>query len=44
MFNYMGFFSQRPLPFYQQNVFSLISPINMPNKDSDMVKFLVKQG
>lgn len=38
------FFSQRPLPFYQQNVFSLISPINMPNKESDMVKFLVKQG
>ncbi|XP_040458184.1 LOW QUALITY PROTEIN: nucleolar complex protein 4 homolog [Falco naumanni] len=34
---------ERPLPFYQQNVFSLISPINMPNKESDMVKFLVKQ-
>uniref|UniRef100_A0A8B9FFC0 CCAAT-binding factor domain-containing protein n=1 Tax=Amazona collaria TaxID=241587 RepID=A0A8B9FFC0_9PSIT len=31
---------ERPLPFYQQNVFSLISPINMPNKESDMVKFL----
>uniref|UniRef100_A0A663MDV1 Nucleolar complex associated 4 homolog n=1 Tax=Athene cunicularia TaxID=194338 RepID=A0A663MDV1_ATHCN len=31
---------ERPLPFYQQNVFSLISPINMPNKESDMVKFM----
>lgn len=38
------FFSQRPLPFYQQNVFALISPINMPNKECDMVKFMVKQG
>jgi len=43
MFDYM-LFSQRPLPFYQQNVFSLISPINMPNKECDMVKFMVKQG
>ncbi|KFP16794.1 Nucleolar complex protein 4, partial [Egretta garzetta] len=34
---------ERPLPFYQQNVFSLISPINMPNKECDMVKFMVKQ-
>ncbi|NXR58374.1 NOC4L protein, partial [Rhadina sibilatrix] len=34
---------ERPLPFYQQNVFSLISPINMPNKESEMVKFMVKQ-
>ncbi|XP_053938638.1 nucleolar complex protein 4 homolog isoform X1 [Cuculus canorus] len=34
---------ERPLPFYQQNVFSLISPINMPNKESDMVKFMAKQ-
>ncbi|KAM6377900.1 nucleolar complex protein 4 homolog isoform 1-T1 [Pluvialis apricaria] len=34
---------ERPLPFYQQNVFSLISPINMPNKERDMVKFMVKQ-
>uniref|UniRef100_A0A8C5UJI3 Nucleolar complex associated 4 homolog n=1 Tax=Malurus cyaneus samueli TaxID=2593467 RepID=A0A8C5UJI3_9PASS len=34
---------QRPLPFYQQNVFFLISPINMPNKESEMVKFMVKQ-
>ncbi|XP_025914635.1 nucleolar complex protein 4 homolog isoform X2 [Apteryx rowi] len=34
---------ERPLPFYQQNIFSLISPINMPNKERDMVKFMVKQ-
>ncbi|OXB85003.1 UNVERIFIED_CONTAM: hypothetical protein H355_016125 [Colinus virginianus] len=34
---------ERPLPFYQQNVFALISPINMPSKERDMVKFLVKQ-
>lgn len=34
---------EKPLPFYQQNVFSLISPINMPNKERDMVKFMVKQ-
>ncbi|XP_068886939.1 nucleolar complex protein 4 homolog isoform X2 [Aphelocoma coerulescens] len=34
---------ERPLPVYQQNVFSLISPINMPNKESEMVKFMVKQ-
>ncbi|KFP26004.1 Nucleolar complex protein 4, partial [Colius striatus] len=34
---------EKPPPFYQQNVFSLISPINMPNKESDMVKFMVKQ-
>uniref|UniRef100_A0A8V0ZHA0 Nucleolar complex associated 4 homolog n=1 Tax=Gallus gallus TaxID=9031 RepID=A0A8V0ZHA0_CHICK len=34
---------ERPLPFYQQNVFSLISPINMPNKERDMVKFMMKQ-
>lgn len=41
---FICFFPQRPLPFYQQNVFSLISPINMPNKESEMVKFMVKQG
>ncbi|XP_035412610.1 nucleolar complex protein 4 homolog isoform X4 [Cygnus atratus] len=35
---------ERPLPFYQQNIFSLISPINMPNKERDLVKFMVKQG
>ncbi|KFV76842.1 Nucleolar complex protein 4, partial [Struthio camelus australis] len=35
---------ERPLPLYQQNIFSLISPINMPNKERDMVKFMVKQG
>uniref|UniRef100_U3I135 Nucleolar complex associated 4 homolog n=1 Tax=Anas platyrhynchos platyrhynchos TaxID=8840 RepID=U3I135_ANAPP len=35
---------QRPLPFYQQNIFSLISPINMPNKEIDLVKFMVKQA
>ncbi|KFV63344.1 Nucleolar complex protein 4, partial [Dryobates pubescens] len=34
---------ERPLPFYQQNVFSLISPMIMPNKESDMVKYMVKQ-
>ncbi|XP_054248636.1 nucleolar complex protein 4 homolog isoform X3 [Indicator indicator] len=34
---------ERPLPFYQQNVFSLISPMIIPNKESDMVKFMVKQ-
>ncbi|XP_035196750.1 nucleolar complex protein 4 homolog [Oxyura jamaicensis] len=34
---------ERPLPFYQQNIFSLISPINMPNKERDLVKFMVKQ-
>ncbi|NXV80270.1 NOC4L protein, partial [Atlantisia rogersi] len=34
---------ERPPPFYQQNVFSLISPINMPNKESDMVRFMAKQ-
>ncbi|KAM6403810.1 nucleolar complex protein 4 homolog [Rhynochetos jubatus] len=33
---------EKPPPFYQQNVFSLISPINMPDKESDMVKFMVK--
>ncbi|XP_010226364.1 PREDICTED: nucleolar complex protein 4 homolog [Tinamus guttatus] len=35
---------ERPLPIYQQNIFSLISPINMPNKERDLVKFMVKQG
>ncbi|KAM8797518.1 nucleolar complex protein 4 homolog [Eudromia elegans] len=34
---------ERPLPIYQQNIFSLISPINMPNKERDMVNFMVKQ-
>ncbi|KGL74194.1 Nucleolar complex protein 4, partial [Tinamus guttatus] len=34
---------ERPLPIYQQNIFSLISPINMPNKERDLVKFMVKQ-
>uniref|UniRef100_A0A8C8S584 Nucleolar complex associated 4 homolog n=1 Tax=Pelusios castaneus TaxID=367368 RepID=A0A8C8S584_9SAUR len=29
-----------PLPVYQQNVFSLISPISMPNKENELVNFM----
>ncbi|XP_067395899.1 nucleolar complex protein 4 homolog [Emydura macquarii macquarii] len=33
-----------PLPVYQQNVFSLISSISMPNKENEVVNFMIKQA